>query len=114
MAYILHSMCAPGETPGHEGAPAFPSARTGGVEWWLSRLVSEVFLGFRHTHKHEACPGPALPYQACSLTLCAVCVDLASLTVHLMFCALSQRHFRAFRRRKLNHPPVHSRSFSPR
>lgn len=76
----------------------------------LSRRFSWGF----DTHKHEACPGPALPYQACSLTLCAVCVDLASLTVHLMFCALSQRHFRAFRRRKLNHPPVHSRSFSRR
>lgn len=70
------------------------------------------FLGFRHTNTKPALGLPALPGML--KQLCAVCVDLASLTVHLMFCALPQRHFRAFRRRKVNHPPVHSRSFSRR
>lgn len=55
--FSLHSMCAPVKRPAMMGAPAFPFARTGGVEWWLSRLVSED--SWVSTHQTRACP--ALP-----------------------------------------------------
>lgn len=72
VAYLLHSMCAPGETPGHEGAPAFPS---GANRWCGMVAVTSClggFLGFRQTNTKPVLGLPC-PTRHAQTTLCCVC-----------------------------------------